>query len=157
MFLGRTELDPSHRGGDFVVGRRHVGPAYQLAVVVDDALMGISHVIRGDDLVASTPRQILLYRRLGWPEPQFGHVSLVVDANGRRLAKRDSSLKLATLRDSGVGPRRLVGALIQSCGWSDEIVPSAPADWIHRFDSASIPRHPWVITTGWLDWLRAAS
>jgi glutamyl-tRNA synthetase len=155
LFLGRTELDPSSRGGDFIVGRNGVGPSYQLAVVVDDALMGINQVIRGDDLIASTPRQILLYRRLGWPEPQFGHVPLVVDASGRRLAKRDDSLKLATLRVAGIDPRRLVGALIQSCGWSDSIVSSLPAEWVDRFDSAAIPRRPWVVAPEWLDWLRA--
>ena len=69
LFLGRMSLDPSRLGGDFLVGRNGLGPSYQLAVVVDDALMGVNQVIRGDDLVPSTPRQILLYRALGRPEP----------------------------------------------------------------------------------------
>ena len=63
------------------------------------AAMGVNQVIRGNDLVPSTPRQILLYRQAGWPEPAFGHVSLAVESDGRRLAKRDGSLKLATLRE----------------------------------------------------------
>ena len=66
LFLGEVALDPRRLGGDFVVGRNGLGPAYQLAVVVDDALMSVTQVIRGDDLVPSTPRQILLYKALGW-------------------------------------------------------------------------------------------
>ncbi len=78
LFLGSVELDPSQVGGDFLVGRHTLGPSYQLAVVTDDAMMGVSQVIRGLDLVPSTPRQILLYRALGWREPRFGHVPLAV-------------------------------------------------------------------------------
>jgi glutamyl-tRNA synthetase len=145
-FLGRVELDPTVSGGDFIVARNLVGPSYQLAVVVDDAAMGVNQVIRGADLVPSTPRQILLYRRLGWPEPSFGHVPLAVTSDGRRLAKRDGSFKLATLRAAGRDPRVLVGSIAHSCGWSDAIVPSRPHDWIERFDPALIPAHPWVVS-----------
>ncbi len=87
--------------GDFIVARHTIGPSYQLAVVADDAAMGVSQVIRGSDLVPSTPRQILLYRQLGWPEPRFGHVPLTVGPDGRRLAKRDGSIKLSSLREAG--------------------------------------------------------
>ena len=75
-----------------------VGHSYQLAVVADDRAMGVNQVIRGSDLVPSTPRQILLYHRLGWADPDFGHVALALGPDGRRLAKRDGSLKLAALR-----------------------------------------------------------
>ena len=146
LVLGRVELDPARRGGDFIVGRSTVGPSYQLAVVHDDATMGVTQVIRGDDLVPSTPRQILLYRALGWPVPTFGHVPLAVGPDGRRLAKRDGSINLATLRAAGIDPRRLVGWLAQSCGWADEIVPTDPHDWVGRFDLAALPRTPWVVT-----------
>jgi glutamyl-tRNA synthetase len=149
LFLGRVELDPARLGGDFVVGREApgagLGPAYQLAVVVDDALMGINQVIRGADLVPSTPRQILLYHALGWTPPDFGHVPLAVTPDGRRLAKRDGSIKLATLREAGTDARSLVGALIHSCGWSDAITPSCPSDALPRFDPRSLPREPWVV------------
>jgi len=101
LFLGHVALDPARLGGDFIVGRAGQGPSYQLAVVVDDALMGVSQVIRGNDLVPSTPRQILLYRALGWPTPCFGHVPLAVTSDGRRLAKRDGAIKLAALREQG--------------------------------------------------------
>src|SRR5262249_11903331 len=118
LFLGQTTIDPSQSGGDFIVARHAVGPSYQLAVVVDDATMGINQAIRGCDLVTSTPRQILLYQALGHPLPAFGHVPLAVDVHGRRLAKRDDSLKLSTLRADGVDPQFLIGSLIHSCGWS---------------------------------------
>jgi glutamyl-tRNA synthetase len=151
LFLGRMELDPSRLGGDFLVARHTLGPSYQLAVVADDAAMGINQVIRGADLVPSTPRQLLLYRRLGWPEPAFGHIPLAVTPDGRRLAKRDGSLKLASLRAAGVDPRVLIGSLIHSCGWSDSVVPATPRDGIARFDPASIPATPWIVTREWLD------
>ncbi len=144
QFLGPTSLEPSRQGGDFVVARHGFGPAYQLAVVVDDALMGITQVIRGDDLAPSTPRQILLYRALGAAPPDFGHVPLAVTADGRRLAKRDGSIKLAALREQGVDPRQLVGRLVQSCGWSRTIEPSWPSAWTSRYDPGALPREPWV-------------
>ncbi len=147
LFLGEVALDPRRLGGDFVVGRNNLGPAYQLAVVVDDALLGVTQVIRGDDLVPSTPRQIVLYRALGWAPPQFGHVPLAVTSDGRRLAKRDGSIKLATLREQGVDPRRLIGTLAQSCGWSETIVPSWPGEWVRRFEPKALPRTPWVVAS----------
>ena len=156
LFLGRVELDPTRAGGDFLVARHGLGPSYQLAVVADDAAMGVNQVIRGADLVPSTPRQLLLYRRLGWPEPAFGHVPMAVTPDGRRLAKRDGSLKLASLREAGVDPRALVGSLIHSWGWSDSVVLSTPREGIAHFDPASIPATPWIVTREWLDSLARA-
>ena len=140
LVLGKVELDPARAGGDFIVAAQGAGHSYQLAVVADDDAMGVNQVIRGNDLVPSTPRQILLYRRLGWPEPRFGHVSLAVDADGRRLAKRDGSLKLATLRENGVDPRLLIGALVHSCGWTREIMPMVPRDAIGLFNPLVLPQ-----------------
>ncbi len=151
LFQGPVAIDPSRAGGDFIVARNSVGPAYQLAVVVDDAAMGINQVIRGSDLLTSTPRQILLYRALDRAEPRFAHVPLAVTPDGRRLAKRDGSLKLATLREAGVDPRRLVGALASACGWADAVIPSAPRDWLDRFDLGQIPPDPWVVTPEWIE------
>jgi glutamyl-tRNA synthetase len=150
LFLGRMSLDPACLGGDFIVARNGAGHSYQLAVVADDFFMGVNQVVRGDDLVPSTPRQILLYRQLGWPVPAFGHVPLAVETDGRRLAKRDASLKLATLREDGVDPRRLVGALVRSCGWSHEATALAPMDAIDMFDPRSLEREPWVVTREWI-------
>jgi glutamyl-tRNA synthetase len=151
LFLGRVELDPSQVGGDFVVARNLAGHSYQLAVVADDDAMGVTQVIRGADLVPSTPRQILLYRRLGRPEPRFGHVPLAVSPDGRRLAKRDGSIKLLTLRASGFDPHVLVGALVHSCGWSFEMVPMSPREAIDRFDPKMLPAQPWVVSSEWLE------
>ncbi|MHB1561029.1 MAG: tRNA glutamyl-Q(34) synthetase GluQRS [Isosphaeraceae bacterium] len=151
LYLGPVAIDPSRVGGDFLVARNGVGPAYQLAVVVDDAAMGINQVIRGADLVTSTPRQVLLYRTLGLTAPDFGHIPLAVSPDGRRLAKRDGSLKLATLRESGVDPRRLIGSLAVSCGWAEAVIPSMPQDWLERFDLGRIPPAPWVVTPAWIE------
>ena len=145
LVLGPTAEEPFLTGGDFVVARSAGPISYQLAAVHDDAAMGVTQVIRGADLVPSTPRQILLYRALGWSEPAFGHVPLAVGPDGRRLAKRDQSIKIAAVREAGVDPRRLIGWLARACGLSAAIEPSQPGDWIGRFDLAAIPKAPWVV------------
>jgi glutamyl-tRNA synthetase len=145
LVLGEQRLDPRRLGGDFVVARSGVGPSYQLAVVHDDATMGVTEVIRGDDLVPSTPRQILLYRALGWNPPAFGHVPLAVGPDGRRLAKRDGSIKLASLREAGVDPHRLVGWLARSCGWAESGDAIPPSDLVDKFDLSALPSEPWVV------------
>jgi glutamyl/glutaminyl-tRNA synthetase len=93
--------------GDFVVWRHDDLPSYQLSVVVDDALMAITEVVRGEDLLRSTARQLLLYRALGWTAPQFYHCPLLTDAAGVRLAKRHDSLSLRELRAQGAQPDAL--------------------------------------------------
>lgn len=90
--------------GDFLVWNRENVPAYELAVVVDDIAMGITEVVRGEDLLTSTARQLLLYRALGAEPPRFYHCPLVRDAAGRRLAKRDSTMTLRALRECGWTP-----------------------------------------------------
>jgi glutamyl-tRNA synthetase len=93
--------------GDFVVWRNDDVPAYQLAVVVDDAAMKITEVVRGADLLVSTARQILLYRALGLPAPAFYHCPLMLDDRGQRLAKRHDSLSLRALRQAGKTPQQI--------------------------------------------------
>jgi glutamyl-tRNA synthetase len=144
LVMGTTAVDPARVGGDFLLGRSGGEFGYQLAVVVDDAAMGVTQVIRGDDLVPSTPRQVLLYRALGHPVPAFGHLPLAVGPDGRRLAKRDESLKLATLRDRGVDPRGLIGRLAVSLGMAAGAEPSRPREWVGRLDLGRVPRAPWV-------------
>ncbi len=148
LFKGPMTIEPARLGGDFLVARSPFAPSYQLAVVVDDLAMGVTQVIRGDDLVPSTPRQILLARALGGRPPSYGHVPLVVEPDGRRLAKRDGSIKLATLREQGVDPRRLVGWIARSCGWTDQVEPSEPRKWIGRFDPSTIPAGPYAFDLG---------
>ncbi len=91
--------------GDFLVWRRDDVPAYELAVVADDHAMAITEIVRGADLLKSTARQLLLYRSLGWTPPAWCHAPLLLDENGRRLAKRHDALSLATLRAQGVDPQ----------------------------------------------------
>lgn len=147
-FHGEMHIDLKQTGGDFVVWKSAGTPAYQLAVVVDDADMGITEVIRGDDLLPSTPRQLLLYRALGHSPPRFAHVPLVVGPDGRRLAKRHGDTRLNTLRTAGMRPEALVGLLAWSCGWlaKPETVP--PRELLPRFRLGAIPREPWVWSRG---------
>jgi glutamyl-tRNA synthetase len=102
--------------GDFIVSRSDGIPAYQLAVVVDDGLMQMTQVVRGADLLSSTARQIALFEALGFAVPSFGHVPLVVDAQGARLAKRERAAGIGALRAAGIPAERVVGALAASCG-----------------------------------------
>jgi len=147
LVAGPSAVDPSRAGGDFVVGRSTGEISYQLAVVVDDAAMGVTQVIRGCDLVPSTPRQILLFRTLGLPEPAFGHLPLVVGAAGTRLAKRDGSIKLASLRGSGVDPRRLTAVLAASLGIEGVPDRCTPAELVGRLDLGRVPDRPFVFRT----------
>lgn len=95
--------------GDFPVWRRDDVPAYQLAVVADDHAMQITEVVRGADLLLSTARQILIYKALAWPEPQWYHCPLVLDERGERLAKRHDALAIRTLRQQGRTPHEVLG------------------------------------------------
>jgi glutamyl/glutaminyl-tRNA synthetase len=108
--LGTKRFVAGEDFGDFVVWRRDGGPSYQLACVADDAAMGITEVVRGADLLKSTARQILLYRALGFDAPHWYHCRLVVDHNGRRLAKRHDSLSLRALRQRGLTPMNILSA-----------------------------------------------
>jgi glutamyl-tRNA synthetase len=145
-FLGPVQMNLAQAGGDFVVWKAAKTPAYQLAVVVDDAAGGVTEVVRGDDLVPSTPRQLLLYRALQLRPPRFVHVPLVVGPDGRRLAKRHGDTKLSTLRRAGVKPENLVGLLAWSCGWCETFQPLRPCDLLERYRLEAIPRRPFVLT-----------
>lgn len=103
--------------GDFVVWRRDGSPSYQLAVVVDDAAMRITEVVRGEDLLRSAARQILLYEALEYEAPEFYHCPLMLDEQGARLAKRRDSLSLRRLRSQGARPHEIRAAWFDSRGW----------------------------------------
>jgi glutamyl-tRNA synthetase len=144
-FQGPTRVDLRTLGGDFVVWKSAGTPAYQLAVVVDDAAQGVTEVIRGDDLVPSTPRQLLLYEALGLTPPRFVHVPLVVGRDGRRLAKRHGDTRLAALREAGVRAESLLGLLAWSCGWIDRVEPITTVALLSRFQLDTIPHTPFVL------------
>ena len=126
--------------GDFYLRRADGVFAYQLAVVVDDALMGVTEVVRGADLLSSTPRQLWLYRELGLQAPQFYHLPLLLDHEGRRLSKRDGDQSLENLR-ARYTPQEIVGRLAFACGLQDAPRPAAPQDLVGAFDWARVPRH----------------
>jgi glutamyl-tRNA synthetase len=145
-YRGLVEVDLLDLGGDFVVWKSAGTPAYQLAVVIDDAAQGVTEVVRGDDLIPSTPRQVLLYQALGLAAPRFVHVPLVVGPDGRRLAKRHGDTRLAALQEGGVQPEALIGLLAWSCGWIHPHRDISARELLPLFRLASIPPLPFVLT-----------
>src|SRR4051812_16808711 len=126
---------------DFVVRRGDGVAAYNLAVVVDDAAQGIDQVVRGDDLLPSTPRQAYLATLLGLPVPQYAHVPLVLNTAGQRLAKRDGAVTLADQTALGNTPEQIAAALAASLA----LPPMSPAELLSGFDPAHLPREPWIL------------
>jgi glutamyl-tRNA synthetase len=129
--------------GDFVVRRSDGIVAYQLAVVVDDALMGITQIVRGADLLASTARQLALYDALGYARPQeLAHVPLALDAAGARMAKRDASAGVGEPRRHGMPPERVLGALAASCGLWAEGSPATLEELLASFALERVQPEP---------------
>lgn len=142
---GPRAVDVAAEVGDFVVARADGVPAYQLAVVVDDAAMGVTDVVRGDDLLASTGRQLLLYAALGLAAPRFAHVPLVVGEDGERLAKRHGALSLGELRARGADPRAVAGLLAELSGLAPAGARVSPAELVRGFTLDAVPRAPAVL------------
>lgn len=143
---GAQETNVRQALGDFVVGKMDSSPAYQLAVVCDDHAMGVTEVLRGDDLLPSTFRQLELYDAFGWSPPTFAHVPLVVGPDGRRLAKRHGDTRLATLRQQGMTANELIGLLAWSCGLRPTREPLAATDLLLDFDLCRVTREPFVFS-----------
>ncbi|ORB64647.1 tRNA glutamyl-Q(34) synthetase GluQRS [Mycolicibacterium tusciae] len=120
---------------DFVVRRGDGVAAYNLAVVVDDAAQGIDQVVRGDDLLPSSPRQAYLAALLGYPEPTYAHVALVLNSDGARLAKRDGAITLAE-----IGVERAIKQIADSLGYQASTVE----EMLPQFDPSKLPRRPWI-------------
>lgn len=169
-FSGRHKTDVAARLGDFVIAKALEGPpaatawapAYQLAVVVDDAAMGVTDVVRGDDLLDSTPRQILVYRALGLAHliPRYTHLPLIVGADGRRLAKRHGDTRLSYYRQQGVAPSRILSLVARWCGVQG-VPETLGVDRIlrmmtERFQLHSINPEPITFTAQDDKWLRAS-
>ncbi len=138
------DIEPLGADGvdDFVLRRADGVAAYQLAVVVDDAAMDITHVLRGADLLRSTPRQLALYRALSLPCPTYAHVPLLLGPAGERLAKRTRPQSIADLRASGVTAGQIIGAMGTSVGLCAAGVALRPLDLLAMFDLARLPRVP---------------
>jgi glutamyl-tRNA synthetase len=147
-------FDVAGEVGDFPLTRFDGTPAYQLACVVDDHAMGMDMVVRGDDLLASTPRQLCLYEAMGWMPPHFAHVPLVVGADGKRLAKRHGESRIAEFRAAGVSAEKIVGWAAWRCGQISQPREISAAKMVERFDLAKLPRERVVLGEADMAWLR---
>ena len=145
-FAGQQDFNVQQTVGDFLVATRAGLTSYQLAVVVDDARQGIDRVVRGDDLLSSTPRQMLLYQllELGDP-PNYYHLPLVIGEDGRRLAKRHGENRLAHYHEQGVARERVLGLLGEWCGLGERRAMTRE-EFLERFDLAALPHEPIVFT-----------
>ncbi|MEM8738226.1 MAG: glutamate--tRNA ligase family protein [Planctomycetota bacterium] len=152
--LGWQVHDVQRQVGDFVVWTKAGLPAYQLAVVVDDARQGVTDVVRGDDLLRSAARQRLVYEALDrGPTPRYYHVPLVYGPDGRRLAKRHGDTRAAAYRARGVSAARVVGLMAWWCGLSSRREPMDAAGFARRFAWANLPRDPVTFTKEDEAWL----
>ena len=152
-FAGHYEQNVSETLGDFPLARDEFGAGYTLACTVDDLLMGVTEVVRGDDLLPATPAQILLARALRERRTldfrretlSYCHVPLVVGKDGRRLAKRHGDTRIATYRAEGKRPEELLGCLAASCGWAAKGESVSLRDLVPRVDLGTIPHAPFMI------------
>ena len=158
-FAGPYEQDVSRTLGDFPLARDEFGAGYTLACAVDDLLMGVTEVVRGDDLLPATPAQILLARALApclsnlsnlsnvsnLSNLSYCHIPLVVGRDGKRLAKRHGDTRIATFREQGRAPEEILGFLAASCGWAEAGERVTLRDLLPRFDLGTIPHTPFMI------------
>jgi glutamyl-tRNA synthetase len=133
---------------DLVLQRNDGVPAYNLAVVVDDAAQGVTEVVRGDDLIPSTPRQIMLQRMLDLPQPQYAHVPLVLAPDGTRLAKRHGAVTLADLAARGCSPGDVCARLAASLGIDTRGQSVLAGELLEAFDPDQVPSTPWLLAAG---------
>jgi glutamyl-tRNA synthetase len=149
--VGRIEQNLARGVGDFVLRRADGVYAYQLAVVVDDLAMQVTDVIRGADLITSTPRQTWLARVLGAAAPRYTHLPLVVAADGRRLEKRTPGSTIAALRSAGVAPEAIVGRLAHGLGLAETQTDATPSEVARAYSSRPRrwPTAPWPIPARW--------
>ena len=146
LFAGPASQDVAKECGDFLIVRRDKVPCYHLAVVVSDDHQGITHVIRGDDLLDSTPRQLRLCESLGLRPPRHLHIPLVVNEAGKRLAKRSDSLSLRDLRESGVSSAALVRWIAHSVGIDVSSNSTFTAsEYVTRFELARLASSPLTV------------
>jgi glutamyl-tRNA synthetase len=136
---------------DLVLRRADGVASYNLAVVVDDAAQGVDQVVRGDDLLATTPRQVRLQQLLDLPTPRYAHVPLVLGTDGARLAKRHGAVGLADQLAAGVGPTRVLGFLAHSLGLAAAGESLTATEVLARFDPDVLPRDPWLLDPAELD------
>ncbi len=154
---GHLEFESDTIGGDFVIQKRDGMPTYNFAVVIDDHLMKITHVLRGDDHVSNTPKQLVVYEALGWEPPRFGHMTLIINSEtGKKLSKRDESVLqfIEQYRDLGYLPEAMFN-FITLLGWSpkgeNEIFNKR--EFIKQFDPARLSKSPAAFDQKKLEWI----
>ncbi len=154
---GHLEFESDTIGGDFVIQKRDGMPTYNFAVVIDDHLMKITHVLRGDDHVSNTPKQLVVYEALGWEPPKFGHMTLIINSEtGKKLSKRDDSVLqfIEQYRDLGYLPEAMFN-FITLLGWSpkgeNEIFNKR--EFIKQFDPARLSKSPAAFDQKKLEWI----
>ncbi len=153
-FVGAQRIAPAETVGDFVVWTKRAQPAYQLAVVVDDHRQGVTDIVRGDDLLDSAARQLLLYRALRLkPEPAYTHLPLVVGEDGRRLAKRHGDTRVDHYRAHGVQSERIIGLIAFWSGVQDRRAPMSASEFIRAFNLERLPPDAAVFTREDDQWL----
>jgi len=150
--LGRQRWNVQQLVGDFLVTNKQGSAAYQLAVVVDDALQGVTDVVRGADLLGSTPRQIWLHELLGIKPPNYWHVPLLIGPDGQRLAKRHGGFRLEEYRSLGTPVERVIGLI---AWWSgcEELRPQSLGEFVAGFRLEQLPRKPIVFQPRDHEWL----
>ena len=152
-FAGVQEFNVQQTVGDFLVATKSGLTSYQLAVVVDDVRQGIDQIVRGDDLLASTPRQMLLYERLHYTTlPTYTHLPLVIGEDGRRLAKRHGDSRLTHYREQGIAPERVLGLLAEWCGLGPRRELSLD-EFLNGFNISRLSHDPVVFTEADDAWL----
>jgi len=151
-FAGPQSWNVQQHVGDFLVTNKQGVASYQLAVVVDDAMAGVTDVVRGDDLLSSTPRQILLQQLLGLPKCNYWHLPIVTGPDGQRLAKRHGGWTIAQYRDAGVPADRIRALVMNWCG-PEEVQFMTPIDVFRNVELWNMPRHRVVFTQETHDWL----
>lgn len=153
--MGPQAFSKTDLGEDFIVWTKRQAPSYQLAVVIDDHASGINRVVRGRDLIDSTPRQLMLYRALGFtPEPEYTHLPLILSPDGRRLAKRDLDTHIGSYSALG-GPERVIGLIAHWVGITPEPTPMSTSEFLDTFDPHTLPKNDIVFREEDAQWLRS--
>lgn len=154
QFQGPAAFDVSAEVGDFLVSTKSCIPSYQLAVVVDDHLQQIECIVRGEDLLPSTARQLLLIRHLNFPRiPQYWHLPLVIGEDGLRLAKRHGDTRLAEYFKLGIRIERILGLLAEWCGIGQR-QPTTAAAFLDQFRLENLPPQPITFSQADDEWIR---
>lgn len=156
LVRGELEFRSDDLGGDFVILRPDGRPTYNFAVVIDDYLMKITHVFRGEEHISNTPKQLLVYEAFGWEPPQFGHIPLILNQDGKKMSKRDQSIIqfISQYRERGYLPEAVIN-FIALLGWSPEGEEEifSKEELIRRFSVERVSKAPAIFDTQKMKWM----